>query len=136
MNLIWRKLGFSVKRWLLWPMIEHYMKKRVDISQGSTYSPIHLMKLVIKFQSQQFREYLDMLLQNERNLRPQTPRLKYPEISMTKNVLDNLQTKSRGTYHSHQTILQNYQIVRKRYKKIIRSTKSSFWRKVLCSQNP
>ena len=83
-----------------------------------------------------FREYLDMLLQNERNLRPQTPRLKYPEISMTKNVLDNLQTKSRGAYHSHQTIHQNYQIVRKRYKKIIRSTKSSFWRKVLCSQNP
>ena len=37
MDLIWRKLGFGVKRWLLWPIIETLDEKGVDISRGSTH---------------------------------------------------------------------------------------------------
>ena len=33
LGLIWRKLGFGVKRWLLWPMIETLYEK------GSRYFP-------------------------------------------------------------------------------------------------
>ena len=59
---------------------------------------------------------------------PPAPRLKDPEISKAKSVLDNLQTKSRDLNHSDLTVRQNYQTARNRYKKTIRSKIASFLR--------
>ena len=49
--------------------------------------------------------------------RPLAPWLKDPEISKAKNVLDNLQNKSRNLSHSNLTVCQNYQTARNCYKK-------------------
>ena len=68
--------------------------------------------------------------------RPPAPWLKDPEISQAKNVLDNLQTKSRDLNHFDLTVRQNYQTAKNRYKETIRSKKASFLRKALSSRNP
>ena len=49
--------------------------------------------------------------------RPLAPWLKDPEISKAKNVLDNLQNKSRNLSYSNLTVCQNYQTARNCYKK-------------------
>ena len=67
---------------------------------------------------------------------PPAPWLKDPEISQAKNVLDNLQTKSRDLNHSDLTVRQNYQTARYRYKKQLDRKKASFLQKALSSQNP
>ena len=68
--------------------------------------------------------------------RPPAPWLKDPEISKSKNVLDNLRIKSRDLNHSDLTVRKNYQTARNRYKKTIRSKKASFQQKALSSRNP
>ena len=68
--------------------------------------------------------------------RPLAPWLKDPEISKAKNVLDNLQNKSRNLSHSDLTVCQNYQTARNCYKKTIRSKKDSFLRRAPSFQNP
>ena len=65
-----------------------------------------------------------------------TPWLKDPEISKTKNVLDNLRNKSCDLDHSDLTARQNHQNARNRYKKIIRLKKASSLPKALSSPNP
>ena len=59
--------------------------------------------------------------------RPPAPWMKDPEISKAKNVLDNLQTKSRDLNHFDLTFRQNYQSAGYCYKKQLDRKKLLSW---------